>query len=146
MLFPLQIICDDTINTETFERSIYIGLVFCSMYLIVGFLVDFIGKKIILIVVLGITGLCGIGAHLAQNQIVAVVLFAVFQMSGACIGLMNAVAVGLFPTKYRCLSNNSFFIFVPNKFYWNISFFITHFGQRNYTAVIKCVIVVSYHS
>ncbi|KAJ0177601.1 hypothetical protein K1T71_006474 [Dendrolimus kikuchii] len=99
-----DVVCDDTINTETFERSIYIGLVFCSMYVIVGFLVDFIGKKIILVVVLGITGLCGIGAHLAQNQIVAVVLFAIFQMSGACIGLMNAVAVGLFPTKYRAMA------------------------------------------
>lgn len=88
-------------NTATFERSIYIGLVFCSMYLIVGFLVDIIGKKIILITVLAVTGMCGIGAHLAYNQQLAVVLFAVFQMSGACIGLMNAVSVELFPTKYR---------------------------------------------
>ncbi|KOB68762.1 SV2-like protein 1 [Operophtera brumata] len=83
------------------ERSIYIGLVFSSMYLLVGFLVDIVGKKLILITVLGITGLCGIGAHLAYNQQLAVVLFAVFQMSGACIGLMNAVSVELFPTKFR---------------------------------------------
>lgn len=96
-----QEICNDTIKSETFERSIYIGLVFCSMYMIVGFLVDFLGKKIMLIVVLAVTGLCGIGAHLAYNQQLAVVLFAIFQMSGACIGLMNAVAVEIFPTKYR---------------------------------------------
>lgn len=88
-------------NTATFELSIYIGLVFCSMYVIVGFLVDFMGKKLILIVVLSGTGLCGIGAHLAHNQHVAVVLFAIFQMCGACIGLTNAVTVELFPTKYR---------------------------------------------
>ncbi|KAH9628100.1 hypothetical protein HF086_018316 [Spodoptera exigua] len=97
-------ICDDTIHTSTFERSIYIGLVFSSMYIIVGFLVDYVGKKPILVVILGITGICGICAHLAYNQQLAVVLFAVFQMSGACIGLMNAVAVELFPTKFRAMA------------------------------------------
>ncbi|KAF9809229.1 hypothetical protein SFRURICE_012181 [Spodoptera frugiperda] len=97
-------VCDDTIHTSTFERSIYIGLVFSSMYIIVGFLVDYVGKKPILVVILGITGICGICAHVAYNQQLAVVLFAVFQMSGACIGLMNAVAVELFPTKYRAMA------------------------------------------
>ncbi|XP_037297073.1 uncharacterized protein LOC119190112, partial [Manduca sexta] len=99
-----DVICDDTMNTATFERSIYIGLVFCSMYIIVGFLVDFVGKKLILLTILSVTGLCGICAHLAYNQQLAVVLFAVFQMSGACIGLMNAVAVELFPTKFRAMA------------------------------------------
>lgn len=98
------LICDDTIHTSTFERSIYIGLVFSSMYIIVGFLVDYLGKKLIVIVILFITGCCGIGAHWATNQQFAVVLFAIFQMSGACIGLMNAVAVELFPTKYRAMA------------------------------------------
>ncbi|KAI8421231.1 hypothetical protein MSG28_008293 [Choristoneura fumiferana] len=86
------------------ERSIYIGLVFCSMYIVVGFLVDLVGKKAILIVILGGSGLCGIGAHLAGSQQTAVVLFAVFQMSGACIGMMNAVAVELFPTRIRAMA------------------------------------------
>nr|QHN70674.1 MFS transporter 6 [Limenitis arthemis astyanax] len=99
-----EIICDDTMNTSTFELSIYIGLVFCSMYILVGFLVDSIGKKVILVVLLTITGLCGIGAHLAYNQQLAVVLFAIFQMCGACIGLMNAVTVELFPTKFRAMA------------------------------------------
>ncbi|PZC82773.1 hypothetical protein B5X24_HaOG209871 [Helicoverpa armigera] len=98
------IICDDTIHTSTFERSIYIGLVFSSMYIIVGFLVDYVGKKPILVVILGFTGISGICAHLAYNQQLAVVLFAIFQMSGACIGLMNAVAVELFPTKFRAMA------------------------------------------
>uniref|UniRef100_A0A2A4JKW1 Major facilitator superfamily (MFS) profile domain-containing protein n=2 Tax=Heliothis virescens TaxID=7102 RepID=A0A2A4JKW1_HELVI len=97
-------ICDDTIHTSTFERSIYIGLVFSSMYIIVGFLVDYVGKKPILVVILGFTGISGICAHLAYNQQLAVVLFAIFQMSGACIGLMNAVAVELFPTKFRAMA------------------------------------------
>ncbi|XP_045496508.1 organic cation/carnitine transporter 7-like isoform X2 [Colias croceus] len=98
-----EVVCDDTMNTATFELSIYIGLVFCSMYIIVGFLVDFMGKKLILITILTGTGLCGIGAHLAHSQ-VAVVLFAIFQMCGACIGLTNAVTVELFPTKYRAMA------------------------------------------
>ncbi|KAH9643841.1 hypothetical protein HF086_018234 [Spodoptera exigua] len=102
------IICDDTIYTSTFERSIYVGLVFCSMYLIVAVLVDFVGKKYILVVTLTITGICAISANLVYDQQIAVVLFAIFQMSGACVGLTNAVAVQLFPTKYRgmavCLS------------------------------------------
>ncbi|XP_068622856.1 synaptic vesicle glycoprotein 2C-like [Battus philenor] len=98
------IICDDKMNTSTFEHSIYIGLVFCSMYLIVGFVVDVVGKKLILVSVLSVTGLCGIGANLAANKNLAVVLFAIFQMSGACIGLMNAVNVELFPTKYRAMA------------------------------------------
>ncbi|CAH0723970.1 unnamed protein product, partial [Brenthis ino] len=99
-----EIICDDTMNTAIFEMSIYIGLVFCSMYIIVGFLVDCLGKKTILVVVLTITGVCGIVAHHVYNQMVAVALFAIFQMCGACIGLTNAVAVELFPTKYRAMA------------------------------------------
>ncbi|XP_032516056.2 uncharacterized protein LOC116769137 [Danaus plexippus] len=99
-----EVVCDDTINVATFEMSIYIGLVFSSMYIIVGFLVDFVGKKSILLVLLPSTGLCGIGAHLASSKKIAVVLFAIFQMCGACIGLMNAVAVELFPTKNRAMA------------------------------------------
>ncbi|XP_063547949.1 uncharacterized protein LOC134755351 [Cydia strobilella] len=99
-----DVVCDDTMNTETFERSIYIGLVFCSMYIVVGFIVDFVGKKLILLTILGVSGLCGIITHLASNQQTAVVLFAVFQMSGACIGIMNAMAVELFPTRYRAMA------------------------------------------
>ncbi|XP_045449196.1 organic cation/carnitine transporter 7-like [Melitaea cinxia] len=99
-----EIVCNDAINTTTFELSIYLGLVFCSMYIIVGFLVDFLGKKLILVIVLAGTGLCGIGSHLSYNQQAAVVLFAVLQMCGACIGLMNAVTVELFPTKYRAMA------------------------------------------
>ncbi|CAG4933582.1 unnamed protein product [Parnassius apollo] len=98
------IVCDDTINTATFEQSIYIGLVFCSMYIIVGFLLGMVGKKTILVCVLVMTGLCGVGAHLAPAARPAVVLFAIFQMSGACIGLMNAVSVELFPTIYRAMA------------------------------------------
>ncbi|XP_023940972.1 synaptic vesicle glycoprotein 2C isoform X2 [Bicyclus anynana] len=96
--------CDDTMNTATFEMSIYTGLVFCSMYIMVGFLVDFLGKKLILVVLLASTGLCGIAAHHASNQQLAVALFAIFQMCGACIGLTNAVTVELFPTKYRAMA------------------------------------------
>lgn len=98
------IVCNDKMNSETFERSIYIGLVFCSMYIIVGFLVDFAGKKLILVVVLGATGCCGVVAHLVTNSQIGVIMFAIFQMCGACIGLMTAVAVGLFPTKYRAMA------------------------------------------
>ncbi|KAM3956301.1 synaptic vesicle glycoprotein 2A [Aphomia sociella] len=96
--------CDDSMNTATFQNSIYIGLVFSSMYIIVGFLVDFVGKKLILVVLLFITGICGICAQFAYNKQLAVVLFAIFQMSGACIGLMTAVAVDMFPTKYRAMA------------------------------------------
>ncbi|CAG4933592.1 unnamed protein product [Parnassius apollo] len=98
------IVCDDTMNTATFEQSIYIGLVFCSMYIIAGFLVDMVGKKTILVCVLVVTGLCGVSAHLVPAVRPAVVLFAIFQMSGACIGLMNAVSVELFPTIYRAMA------------------------------------------
>ncbi|XP_047531889.1 organic cation/carnitine transporter 7-like isoform X1 [Vanessa atalanta] len=96
--------CDDTINTATFEMSVYVGLVFCSMYIIVGFLVDFLGKKAILVVLLAGTGMCGVGAPNVYHQQIAVVLFAIFQMCGACIGLMNAVTVELFPTKFRAMA------------------------------------------
>lgn len=101
-------ICDDTVNTETFERAIFVGLVFCSMYLVVGILVDYVGKKAILMFVLGGAGVCGIAAHLVNNQITAVALFAVFQMSGACIGLLTAVVVDLFPTRLRLVYSQSF--------------------------------------
>ncbi|XP_059054594.1 uncharacterized protein LOC131848685 [Achroia grisella] len=96
--------CNDSMNTATFQNSIYIGLVFSSMYLIVGFLVDFVGKKLILVTLLFSTGVCGICAQFAYNKQLAVVLFAVFQMSGACIGLMTAVAVEMFPTKFRAMA------------------------------------------
>ncbi|CAB3235705.1 unnamed protein product [Arctia plantaginis] len=96
-------ICDDSIYISTFLRSIYIGLTFFTMYIIVAIVVNFVAKKYILLATLTITGLCGIGAHVTPQVQVAVTLFAIFQMSGACIGLMNAVSVELFPTKYRAM-------------------------------------------
>lgn len=98
--FP-QPFCDDTVNVLTFERAILVGLVFCSMYIIVGIIVDLVGKKPILVIILGGAGLCGISSSLVPNQQAAVSLFAIFQMSGACIGLTNAVVVELFPTRLR---------------------------------------------
>lgn len=97
-------ICDDSVNTQTFQRAILVGLVFCSMYLIVGILVDFVGKKAIIVFVLGVAGACGVASNLVLNQMVAVSLFAVFQMSGACIGLMTAVVVDLYPTRLRAMA------------------------------------------
>ncbi|CAH0628611.1 unnamed protein product [Chrysodeixis includens] len=98
------VICDDTIHTSTFEQSIYVSLAFYSMYFIAGALVDFVGKKWLLVGTLVVTGVCGVGAHLAVDQKAAVVLFGIFQMSGACIGLVNAAGVELFPTKYRAMA------------------------------------------
>ncbi|CAH0752199.1 unnamed protein product [Diatraea saccharalis] len=74
------------------------------MYILVGFFVDLMGKKLILVVVLFATGCSGIIAHLVTNSQIGVIMFAIFQMSGACIGLMNSVAVDLFPTKYRAMA------------------------------------------
>ncbi|KAL4702819.1 hypothetical protein ACJJTC_003977 [Scirpophaga incertulas] len=96
--------CDDTISTKTFEHSIYIGLVFSSMYIFVGIIVDLVGKKPILATILLITGLCGIGAHLVPDTRAGVVMFAIFQMCGACIGLITSVTVELFPTKHRAMA------------------------------------------
>ncbi|XP_026747521.1 organic cation/carnitine transporter 7-like [Trichoplusia ni] len=98
------VICDDTIHTSTFEQSIYVSLAFYSMYFIAGALVDFLGKKLLLVATLVVTGMCGVGAHLAADQTAAVILFGIFQMSGACIGLVNAAGVELFPTKYRAMA------------------------------------------
>lgn len=98
-MFPQA--CDDSVNTSTFQRAILVGLVFCSVYLIVGTIVDLVGKKPILVTVLGGAGICGITSSLASNQTLAVILFAIFQMSGACIGLLTAVVVEIFPTKLR---------------------------------------------
>ncbi|GBP21583.1 Synaptic vesicle glycoprotein 2A [Eumeta japonica] len=96
--------CDDAVSAATFQRAIVVGLVFCSMYIVVGTIVDIVGKRVILVFVLGVAGVCGACAHLVEDQVVAVALFGIFQMSGACIGLLTAVVVELYPTKLRAMA------------------------------------------
>ncbi|XP_059054538.1 probable metabolite transport protein CsbC [Achroia grisella] len=71
---------------------------------IISVIVNKTGRRIIVIAITAVCGLCGILVNLVPHAIISVVLFGVFLLGILVIGLYAAIVVALFPTHLRALA------------------------------------------
>ncbi|XP_037946974.1 synaptic vesicle glycoprotein 2B-like [Teleopsis dalmanni] len=97
-----ETLCDDTINTKSYIDSITYGLTYVAGYIILGIIINPIGRKGVMIGALCLSGLCGIALNWLVQPISIVVVFCLFLMlPGLCISVLSGAVVDLVPTHLR---------------------------------------------
>lgn len=93
--------CTDTVNTNVFYISIIIGSFYALCYILIGIIINIVGKKQLMYTFLIAGILSGITAQNVSGYTPIQVLIGIFLMGGAAIGVVNAIVVDLFPTEIR---------------------------------------------
>lgn len=97
-------VCTDTVNTDVFYVSIIVGTAYASCYIIVGTIINIVGKKQMMYGFLIISTLVGIVAQNVHGYTAIQISIGIFLMGGAAIGVVNAIVVDLFPTEIRAMA------------------------------------------
>lgn len=96
--------CTDTVNTDVFYISIIIGAIYALCYIIVGTIINIVGKKQLTFIFLITGALSGITAQNVYGYTLIQILVGIFLMGGVAIGVVNAIVVDLFPTEIRAMA------------------------------------------
>nr|CAD7449374.1 unnamed protein product [Timema bartmani] len=94
--------CSSVVNPETFQNTLVVGGVSAVLFLLYGFIIDYIGKRNVLwLTLLGASG-SGIALDFVSSS-VAVVGFSclVVSLLFTCISVLSAFIVDIFPTHLR---------------------------------------------
>ncbi|XP_065372210.1 synaptic vesicle glycoprotein 2B [Calliphora vicina] len=95
-------ICNDTINTKSYIDSITFGLSYTVGYIILGLIINPLGRKVTIMSLLIISAICGIVLQWLLEPIAIVVCFILFLMlPGLCISILSGAVVDLVPTNLR---------------------------------------------
>ncbi|KAI8130803.1 hypothetical protein FF38_11887 [Lucilia cuprina] len=95
-------ICDDTINTKSYIDSITFGVAYIGAYVILGMIINPLGRKVTIMGLLTISAICGITLHWLLEPIAIVVCFILFLvLPGLCISILSGAVVDLVPTHLR---------------------------------------------
>ncbi|CAG2068025.1 unnamed protein product [Timema podura] len=105
--------CSSVVNPETFQNTLVVGGVSAVLFLLYGFIIDYIGKRNVLwLTLLGASG-SGIALDFVSSS-VAVVGFSclVVSLLFTCISVLSAFIVDIFPTHLRSV-NTPYFTGTP---------------------------------
>ncbi|XP_075148932.1 synaptic vesicle glycoprotein 2B-like [Haematobia irritans] len=95
-------VCDDTITRKSYIDSITFGLVYLGAYFVLGSIINPLGRKLTIILLLVISAICGIILHWLMEPIAIVVSFILFVMlPGLCVSILSGAVVDLVPTQLR---------------------------------------------
>ncbi|CAH0554073.1 unnamed protein product [Brassicogethes aeneus] len=94
-------VCKDLVKPEVFQTSLLVGSAYACMFVLVGALIGFVGKKKLLVSFLTVCTACGLASQFVYGYTLIQMLIGVFTLCGAAIGLINAFVVDLYPTQIR---------------------------------------------
>lgn len=111
-LFKMLEDCDDTIKTQTYFDTMTIGFVYVIGYVIIGFIINPLGRKAVLGMCIFGSGIAGLILHWVNNPLTIVIAFALFiALPGLCISIIGGIVCDLIPTHLRYI-------------YFNINYFL----------------------
>ncbi|XP_055847868.1 synaptic vesicle glycoprotein 2B isoform X2 [Episyrphus balteatus] len=98
----IETVCNDEISTKTYIDSITLGGSYVVAYLLLGLIINPLGRKAVLSGALGISGACGLALQWVDEPTAIVILFCGYLMlSGLCVSVMSGSVVDLIPTHLR---------------------------------------------
>ncbi|XP_059219579.1 putative transporter svop-1 isoform X2 [Stomoxys calcitrans] len=97
-----ETVCDDTITRKSYIDSITFGLVYLGAYFVLGSIINPLGRKRTIILLLTVSATCGIILHWLLDPIAIVASFILFVMlPGLCVSILSGAVVDLVPTHLR---------------------------------------------
>ncbi|XP_055905476.1 synaptic vesicle glycoprotein 2B isoform X2 [Eupeodes corollae] len=98
----MEPVCNDEISTKTYIDSITLGGSYVVAYLLLGMIINPLGRKAVLAGALGISGACGLSLQWVDEPTAIVILFCGYLMlSGLCVSVLSGSVVDLIPTHLR---------------------------------------------
>uniref|UniRef100_T1GJI8 Major facilitator superfamily (MFS) profile domain-containing protein n=1 Tax=Megaselia scalaris TaxID=36166 RepID=T1GJI8_MEGSC len=101
----LEEICadPDSMNIKQYEYLAYIGCLFMVIYVFMSLVIDYTGKKLLLIGWLALGGICSISLHWIHNLILVLLFMTITVAIANCIGIMSATALEFYPTNINAM-------------------------------------------
>uniref|UniRef100_A0AAG5DWY1 Major facilitator superfamily (MFS) profile domain-containing protein n=1 Tax=Anopheles atroparvus TaxID=41427 RepID=A0AAG5DWY1_ANOAO len=96
--------CPIPINANIFMITSAMGVIFLACYVLNGFIINLVGKKVLLNSWYVVCGICGVGVLWTSDFYLTLILIAAFVSSGCLGGVVSAISVDLFPTNYRAMA------------------------------------------
>lgn len=97
--------CNSDVDSTAFQNTLVIGLTSSVAYTLVGYLIAFMGKKMILVVFLMTSGACGVAMYFARTYLELLLLPGFFVvLSGMCVSVINSIVIDVFPTHLRAMA------------------------------------------
>ena len=93
--------CKDEVKTQVFLVSLVMAVAYAIIYLMIGCIINLVGKKQLMISFVTVTTISGLASQFVYGYELIQILVGFFLMGGAAIGVTNAIAVDLFPTQVR---------------------------------------------
>ncbi|KAH8383934.1 hypothetical protein KR009_011379 [Drosophila setifemur] len=95
-------ICDDHINTKSYIDTITYGSALTVGYLLMGLILNKIGRKASIFLGLTLAGACAIALIFIKDDVAIVVCFCLYLvLPGLCISIVSGAVVDLVPTNLR---------------------------------------------
>ncbi|EDS39184.1 synaptic vesicle protein [Culex quinquefasciatus] len=99
-----QSTCTQSLSLATYGYSITLDIIYVLGFLVIGLLVNAVGRLAILVFVFTGCGACGVLAILVDIPLLSMWLYIMMMMSGFTVSVVSAVTVDLFPTSLRAMA------------------------------------------
>ncbi|XP_060525996.1 synaptic vesicle glycoprotein 2C-like isoform X2 [Cylas formicarius] len=96
--------CNDEVTSDVYPVILGVGVAIGVAYIIIGAIINKIGKKQLLAGVAFVTAACGLTAQYIYGYVTILVLVGIFLLISSCIGIVNAFVVDLYPTNIRAMA------------------------------------------
>ncbi|XP_064556869.1 synaptic vesicle glycoprotein 2B isoform X3 [Drosophila montana] len=95
-------ICVDEINTKSYIDTITYGTALTMGYILMGFVINQIGRKAAITMGLAIAAGCAISLVWIKNEVIIIICFCLYLvLPGLCVSVLSGAVVDLVPTKLR---------------------------------------------
>ncbi|KAH8419663.1 hypothetical protein KR009_000403, partial [Drosophila setifemur] len=96
-------VCSVAVDTTTYQVMIVIGGAFVMIYLFFAYIIDYTGKKNLLMAWMVLTVVCLVGLHFVQQFALVVIALTVVMAIGNCGGLVSTIAMEFYPTHINAM-------------------------------------------
>ncbi|KAL5280519.1 hypothetical protein ACFFRR_004479 [Megaselia abdita] len=93
----------DSMNIQQYEFLTYIGCIFMLCYLFISAVIDYTGKKPLLMSWIALGGICSLLLHWINNIILVMVALTFTVTIANCIGIMSTIALEFYPTNINAM-------------------------------------------
>ncbi|KAH8373141.1 hypothetical protein KR200_000238 [Drosophila serrata] len=95
--------CSVEVDTSTYQVMIIIGSSFVAIYLFFAYVIDYTGKKNLLMAWMSLTLICLVGLHYVEQFALVVIALTVVMAIGNCGGLVSTIAMEFYPTHINAM-------------------------------------------
>lgn len=101
-----EALCITKLEPSTYENAYMLNCIYFFGWLFLALIINRVGKLIIIVTLLFVSGGCGFALIFVSNPTVSSYLYLLLLADGLALTVLNASTVELFPTRLRCVSIN----------------------------------------